>query len=150
MVGGLALGVLVAALVAVRSVGDTGGDTAAGQVRFADLRVGDCLRAVDYGAQATTVDVAPCGDPHAAQVFATFELDGGTYPGAAETARVADVGCTQRLQDVNGIPDVDLYDVITFTPTEASWADGDRLVQCLLARKGGDPITGSLLEGDGP
>jgi hypothetical protein len=120
----------------------------ADEVRFDDLRVGPCLRELDPGEQARSVRVAPCDEDHAAEVFSTFDLAGGDFPGEEAVGRRAEEECEERLAGREDPVDLDRYAVATVAPTAQSWENGDRVVHCLLVTPDGTPLTGPLLEGD--
>ncbi|MFG2604425.1 DUF4190 domain-containing protein [Streptomyces sp. NPDC048514] len=93
------------------------------------------------------LDTVPCAGEHDGEVFASFELTGGRYPGEGTVTRVADERCRGLrdgyAMDAWAVPaDVDVY---YLTPTAHSWAAGDHEVTCVFGSttEGGD-LTGSL------
>ncbi|MDE0775473.1 MAG: hypothetical protein OSB43_04275 [Nocardioides sp.] len=97
-----------------------------------DLRPGYCLRdALSEGSQAAVV-VTPCDQPHAAEVFARFDLDVTRYPGVQETSELAAEGCDQRLPDDTD-PDARLT---YFVPRSPYNFYRDKHVVCLLDAPG--------------
>jgi hypothetical protein len=123
---------------------DTGEVVQGGQSDAFSVGVGDCLGDAAAG-QVSDVQVVPCGEPHDAEVFADFQLDGAEYPGAEEVTRLADEGCLSAFEDYVGLPyQRSALEITYFAPTESSWNDlGDRLVSCLLHDPAG-PVSGSL------
>ncbi|MFF8725183.1 DUF4190 domain-containing protein [Streptomyces sp. NPDC015171] len=99
------------------------------------------------GGETYDVDKVSCAGPHDGEVFASFRLPGGTYPGDGTVGDAADDRCW-GLQDgyaMDGwaVPgDVDVY---YLTPTEESWGAGDREVTCVFGNTTeGEDLTGSL------
>ncbi|MFF3633068.1 DUF4190 domain-containing protein [Streptomyces sp. NPDC002250] len=88
-----------------------------------------------------------CSGKHDGEVFASFRLRDGGYPGDDSVSGTADKRCyglrDGYAMDAWAVPDdVDVY---YFTPTEHSWSAGDREVTCVFgnAAEGAD-LTGSL------
>lgn len=110
---------------------------------------GECFNAPGGALSGRTYDVdeVPCSGEHDGEVFASFRLRDGVYPGDDSVAGTAGRRC-HGLQDdyaMDGwaVPrDVDVYHL---TPTEDSWSAGDREVTCAFgsATEGGK-LTGSL------
>ncbi|GHB76099.1 membrane protein [Streptomyces viridiviolaceus] len=124
-------------------------DAARGEGTAYALAEGQCFNTPSGSLEGVTFDVdkVPCGKEHDGEVFAVFELPGGSYPGDDEITRAADDKCyalqDDYAMDVWALPaDVDVY---YLTPTPQSWRVGDREVICLLgstAERG--TLTGSL------
>ncbi len=109
------------------------------------LDVGDCFDDPDGGGQTVeSVAVVDCDQPHDNQVFATFEIVGGSWPGADQVEEDAEDGCLERFEDYVGTPylESDLL-ASAFWPSEDSWEAGDREVICFVYDPAG-PVTGSL------
>ncbi|MEU6671639.1 DUF4190 domain-containing protein [Streptomyces sp. NPDC046727] len=113
------------------------------------LAEGECFDAPGGGLSGVThdVDKVSCAGAHDGEVFASFRLPGGAYPGHGSVTETADERCW-GLQDgyaMDGwaVPqDVDVY---YLTPTEGSWAAGDREVTCVFGNTTeGEDLTGSL------
>ncbi|MFJ9819516.1 DUF4190 domain-containing protein [Streptomyces sp. NPDC101151] len=93
------------------------------------------------------VDKVPCSGEHDGEVFASFRLKNGSYPGDDSVAGAADDRC-YGLQDAYAMDgwavpeDVDVY---YLTPTEDSWSAGDREVTCVFGSvtEGGN-LSGTL------
>ncbi|GAA2155617.1 DUF4190 domain-containing protein [Actinomadura napierensis] len=99
------------------------------------LVAGDCIRKW-RSAQLETVD---CSVPHEAQVYATYDLRGNTYP----TSPAADDGifedCAERAADLFGAqPPTSLVPGYAF-PSKHGWTLGERRIICTLA-----PLHGQL------
>lgn len=107
------------------------------------LKVGDCFTASDPNLPPTKDDVLPCDQPHASEVFHTFDLDDGDYPGEEAAASLAEEGCITEFASFVGVPfDQSELNVRYLYPIEAYWTLGDRSVQCLIET--GEESTGSL------
>ncbi|WP_235882105.1 DUF4190 domain-containing protein, partial [Streptomyces apricus] len=110
---------------------------------------GECFdtRGGSLEGTAYDVDTVSCEGEHEAEVFATFEMADGAYPGDGAVVDAADDKCYtlqySYAMDSWAIPDdVDVY---YFTPTRDSWGLGDREISCLFGNvdeKGS--LTGSL------
>jgi hypothetical protein len=115
------------------------------------LKKGECFDAPGGSLEglAYDVDKVPCAGRHDAEVFASFKLSGGVYPGDGKVSDAADAKCyalrDAYAMDAWAVPaNVDVY---YFTPTRQSWRAGDREVTCMFGNtdeKG--TLTGSLRE----
>ncbi|MEU3978630.1 DUF4190 domain-containing protein [Streptomyces sp. NPDC026672] len=113
------------------------------------LSRGECFDEPGGSLEGETYDIdrVSCAGRHDGEVFATFRLPAGPYPGEGRVADTADERC-YGLQDGYAMDswavpdDVDLYHL---TPTPESWRAGDHEVTCVFgsADAGGD-LTGSL------
>ncbi len=113
------------------------------------LAKGECFDAPGGSLSGTTYDVdkVPCSGEHDGEVFASFRLKGGVYPGDDSVTGTADERC-YGLQDsyaMDGWAVPDDVDVYYLTPTGGSWSAGDREVTCVFGSvsEGGN-LTGSL------
>ncbi len=120
------------------------GDTA--EVRFEDVRLGDCTAEIPEGV-TLTVRVLPCGEPHEGEVYATFELSGDDYPGSEEVERFSLGGCQREAVAALPPDDETLYDLVYLAPSEQTWERGDRTVSCILSDPTGEPLVGSVVKG---
>jgi hypothetical protein len=105
--------------------------TAAGPYRVSvwDLREGDCVG--DLGGRGTVADLplVKCTEPHDGEVFATFTLPAGAWPGDEKVDRLSDEGCSDRLEGYARGP-VDDLEYIPLTPLQEEWPE-DRGVTCI-------------------
>ncbi|MCO7273924.1 septum formation family protein [Cellulosimicrobium cellulans] len=110
-------------------------------VNAVQLVLGTCLDELPPDGEVTQVRAVPCADEHRAQVVARTDLGADeVWPGQqAVDRRVARV-CTP---DVLGSDAPEGVELVVWSPTEASWRDGDRTGLCLAA--GTDPLPGDLL-----
>ncbi|RXR25895.1 DUF4190 domain-containing protein [Oerskovia turbata] len=146
---GIALGVAVTltaiAVVVALLVGDAATRPLPAEVsepRSAHARqlvLGACLADLPDDGEVSTVRVVPCTDPHEAEVVARTDFPAdAAWPGQdAADARVSRV-CTPAVLSAD-VPadDVELF---VWSPSEASWAQGDRTGLCVAS-------TGALTEG---
>ncbi|WP_217164954.1 DUF4190 domain-containing protein [Streptomyces sp. AC512_CC834] len=146
---GLALWVVALSTGAVAGFWDGFRDVARGEGTAYSLEKGQCFTTPGGSLQGVTYDVdqVPCEEEHDGEVFASFELPGGSYPGDADLTRAADDRC-YALQDAYAMDrwalpaDVDVY---YLTPTSGSWRTGDREITCLFGNTDErSTLTGSL------
>jgi hypothetical protein len=112
---------------------DAGAVVAEGDESAFELAVGDCLRSIDEG-EAMSVPLVPCAEPHDGEVYDSFALPDGDYPGDETVATAAETGCIDRFQAFVGVPYEDsVLEVFYYNPTRRSWtlAD-DREVLCVI------------------
>ena len=100
------------------------------------LEVGDCMN--DYGddTEVTSVPIIDCDEEHDAEVYATEDIKGDTFPGSDEVSATADEICIDEFGDFVGIDyetSVTL-DYWVLTPSEETWAVGDREVVCTISK----------------
>jgi Domain of unknown function (DUF4190)/Septum formation len=157
-IAGLVLGslwVVVFAVVTVVAVvfstsfahrSDDGTITSAGRVFLGDLRPGDCLDRMNQSGVVRIVHAVPCDDQHVAEVFNTFTLADGPFPGQDLVDQQARSGCTAAFQGYPAGP-TDGFRVVFFRPLRSNWAGGRRVVCLAVALQG--TTTGSLAESPG-
>lgn len=122
------------------------------EISVFDLRLGDCFDEPDFldDYSIVTVPFVRCADPHDYEVFFVFELPDGPYPGEDEVWELADEGCFDEFAGFVGASyfesDLDFFAIY---PTADSWADGDRVVQCVLYAMDLTKLVGSM-RGVGP
>jgi len=105
------------------------------------LRPGQC---VNSGANALSVTVLSCTSPHDAEVFATFRLPAGSWPGAAAVQQDAGNGCQTRFASYLNpqLASADLTQEFVY-PNQAAWQAGERTVVCEVRAVDGQ-LTGSV------
>jgi hypothetical protein len=105
------------------------------------LRPGQCI---DSGASALTVTVLSCASPHDAEVFATFSLPTGSWPGGAAVQQDAGNGCQSRFASYLNpqLATADLTQEYVY-PNQAAWRAGERTVVCEVRAADGR-LTGSV------
>jgi hypothetical protein len=146
---GLALWVLSLSTGAAADFWQGFREAARGEGTAYALSEGQCFTTPSGSLQGVTydVDVVPCEKEHDGEVFAVFDLPGGSYPGDDEITRSADDRC-YAFQDTYAMDrwalpaDVDVY---YLTPTRQSWRAGDREITCLFGNTDEQgTLTGSL------
>ncbi|MFJ3232890.1 DUF4190 domain-containing protein [Streptomyces sp. NPDC086787] len=96
---------------------------------------------------AYDLDTVPCDSEHDGEVFASFRLPGGSFPGDDSITDTADERCyglsDSYAMDTWALPEnVDVY---YLTPSEDSWSTGDREVTCMFGNtEDGEKLSGSL------
>ncbi len=118
-----------------------------------DLEVGDCFDdPADFAPESDITEVSelqrvPCSSPHDNEVFALVEVtDADEFPGDDAVREEGIELCLPEFEAFVGRSyrsstlDFDPY----FTPTEQSWAAGDREVVCALYDSALEPIEGSM------
>lgn len=112
----------------------------AGRVFLADLRVGDCVEDVLEEKRMRMVVGVPCAAPHQHEVFGSFELPDGPFPGQASVDQQSEARCFALLPAYIGGPARGL-ELVYFRPDEQGW-EADREVLCLVTT--GTSRSGSL------
>lgn len=136
------VGIATASIIAATNAADgTDDEPVVGRnsVAATELRTGDCPSALPDSA-ARTLSVVTCTEPHVAEVFASFSISSGAYPGEAELKRIGGDGCTDRLAGFVGPGREGDFDVVFLYPTDQSWRLGDRAVSCLVTTPDGSPL----------
>ena len=143
ILGGIVLAAAIAILLFVFVFNDKGEGVIEENVSPVDLEAGACLR--DWEDVNSRADVVSCETPHDAQLVATEDLpEGDAFPGtAALEDRVNEVCEAVEYADAaQGYPDLKLTKSI---PTEQTWSNGDRRVDCFVFTPEGQQLTESLL-----
>ncbi len=103
------------------------------------LKTGECLDMVG----SSSYTLIPCDSAHEAEVFATFALPAGTWPGSAAVAADASSGCKTRLTGyLNPQLAISLTSAYVY-PDPTAWQAGTRTVICEVRAASGD-LTGSV------
>jgi hypothetical protein len=105
------------------------------------LRPGECINSA---ANALNVTVMSCAAPHDAEVFATFSLPGGAWPGDSSVQLDASDGCVNRFDSYLNpqLASADLTQEYVY-PNQAAWQAGERTVVCEVRAASGQ-LTGSV------
>jgi hypothetical protein len=114
------------------------------QAAIFSVRAGDCI---DVPASGTVVHVVSCADPHDAEIFGTFQLAGGTWPGDSTARQQAASGCESRLSSYLN-PQLDTSNLTQsyVYPGQQAWTSGQRTVVCEVRSASGQ-LTGSVRSG---
>lgn len=129
---------------------DSGDITGAGTLDVQDLRVGDCFDLEDERSEETTevstVRAIPCDEAHVYEMYFAGEYPEGELPTAADEPYSAweEDSCVGSFESYVGLDfDSSKWYFSSLTPTDESWAAGDRLLQCFLHNFEESPVTGS-------
>ena len=112
---------------------DTGEIVAGGDVSAFEFRPGDCVNGLVDKQESSQLPAVPCAEPHEGEVFATFDLPGGDYPGLAKVNADAEAGCLARFAEYAGpAAEADVsINLFHLSPTEGSWAQDDNVITCV-------------------
>lgn len=106
---------------------------------YITLRPGQCLPdgAGVEGQRAQAPRTVDCSKPHRYQVFAVVPLTTPTdeWPGESMVSTNAEALCVDAIKAATGLDPADTPDdveLLHIDPTESSWRDGDRDVECLF------------------
>lgn len=113
-----------------------------------DLVVGDCFALGEGDATGSGeidgVELQSCDDRHDNEAYLVLDATQTSWPGERALWDLADKGCYEGFEEFVGIPwDDSVADYAYLTPTEQSWAAGDREVLC-YAWIEGDTSPGTL------
>jgi Septum formation len=90
------------------------------------------------------VQVVPCSVAHDLEVYALFQLEEPSWPGETAVHRLADGGCREQFVSLTGTePAESELGYTMYIPSEGSWSEGDRQVQCALQLNSGGRLIGS-------
>jgi hypothetical protein len=105
------------------------------------LRPGECINSAGNGLSVT---VLSCATSHDAEVFATYSLSAGAWPGAWAVQQDAGNGCASRLDGYLNpqLATADLSQEYVY-PNQAAWQAGERTVVCEVRAVSGQ-LTGSV------
>lgn len=108
------------------------------------LKPGTCYQMPDDTESVSEVEIVECSESHDLEVYHTFDMADGEFPGVEAAEEAANSGCKEAFDTFVGMAWADSkYDFATLYPTEETWAEGDREIVCAI----GDPAgrtTGSL------
>lgn len=108
------------------------------------IALGACLDNLPGGVIGTD-NVVDCAQPHAYEIFHTFDVADAAFPGDAGIEDAAYTGCEGAFPAFVGVDyqnsTLDYYFV---GPTEQTWAAGDREIACLLYDPSTEESVGSL------
>lgn len=120
----------------------TGEVTEGGDESVFEIAVGDCLTDSQSSGQVTDVPVVPCAEPHSSEVYHTFDVPDGDFPG--DFTAVTEEQCLPAFEEFVGLSyDASVLEVTTLEPSSDTWADGDRELVCIINDPAGN-VTGTL------
>jgi Septum formation len=152
VVGVIVLGLIVVGVVAGlpddAERDESGEITGAGDVSAFDLHEGDRFDLPKPNGEVSDVSGVPCTDPHDAEVFSAFDIEGDEFPGQQTVIQDAERGCRARFADFIGVTyQKSVLEMQYLYPTEQSWNTADdREVICSVVEPTGK-ITVETLEG---
>ena len=120
----------------------------AGDADVFAMAVGDCVTD-DAGStgevsEVSEVPVVPCTEPHASEVFHSYDIPASTLPAEAEMQAIVEEQCLGSFETFVGLPyEQSTLDITWLEPTSGSWDGGDRELLCMVFDPAGD-VTGSL------
>lgn len=127
---------------------DSGSITEQGTLSAYDIEIGDCLnglRAVEADTVVTTLPAVPCTQAHEGEVYASFELADGDYPGADGVMAQADRRCAEALltYSASAFEDQNIG-LFYLYPDSREWGRNREVVCIAMAIEG--TLTGSLAQ----
>jgi hypothetical protein len=150
-IGWLIVGVLVIAggiggylFSASRSA--SGEITRSGDMAANDLRVGDCFDLKEPEAdEVGDVTARPCTEAHGYEVFYVGVLAEGVYPGEDALSQYVVDSCEPAFGSYIGTSYLDSQlDISWLYPSDDSWGEGDRSLQCAAYDPANNQLTISL------
>jgi hypothetical protein len=127
--------------------GDTGQITQGGTTDVFTLKEGDCLSDDngDDGTEVSDVPTVPCSTPHAWEVYKNVTMTEDEYPGDSSASDEAETQCEgDAFTSFVGVDyNSSTLDVTEYYPTDDSWSNGDRVINCLVGDPDGTTV-GSL------
>jgi hypothetical protein len=112
------------------------------------LQVGTCVNGIHPGAAVTAEITKPvdCTTGHDDEIVGVVAYTtAGAYPGQAAVDTFANGPCVAAFSSYVGIDfELSSLDMITVTPSELTWARGDRQISCVAVARDGVPLTGSV------
>jgi hypothetical protein len=110
-----------------------GSISSAGTLSVYDLRVGDCFDENSDADEIVSVDARPCDEAHEYEVYHDAQVSSASYPGDAFWDGVFVDECVGAFQAYVGEPyETSAIYATWYIPSEESWADGDRIITCVL------------------
>jgi hypothetical protein len=112
------------------------------------LKAGTCLNGIHPGATVTANVTKPvdCGTTHDDEIVGVVSYTGaGAYPGQAAVESFAEAPCVSAFGTYVGIDFASSnLDMMTITPSELTWARGDRQISCVAITRDGNQLIGSV------
>ena len=110
------------------------------------LEEGQCFDDPQATGEISDVPIVECDEPHDNEVFFTFDLPDGDYPGDIAVQEQASEGCLGAFEGYVGLDyATSELDILFLSPTSDSWDQADdREVVCFLYRVDQEKMTGSM------
>lgn len=106
------------------------------------LDVGHCVASMPADGDVGRVDLVPCADPHVAEVVGVHPFRADAWPGQRAVDDEAAASCEMDSTQVAAG-----FRAVVWSPSEESWAQGDRRGLCLAWLEDGE-ARGSFAAGD--
>lgn len=122
------------------SSGGSSGGSSGPTSSVLDLYVGQCIQ--DPG-EGTVYDVenAVCTTEHWGEVYHVMTITSSQMPSEDDMNDMASDACVDAFEAYVGRPyDESELDFTWYVPSQESWAEGDRTIQCIAIRTDGDPL----------
>lgn len=101
-------------------------------VNVFDLKVGDCLGGQFEEGEVQEAQTVDCADPHALEIYSSFDIPTGPYPGEDSVIQSAQDGCLRDFNDFIGLSyDDSELELTYYYPLEDAWPQ-DREVLCVV------------------
>jgi hypothetical protein len=113
---------------------DSGQITNSGNLQVQDLQIGDCFDLKDEEAtEVSDVEAKPCSEGHKYELIHAANMPNSDYPTDEQFGSFLDAECIPAFTAYVGFDweTSDFY-MLPFTPTEDTWNDGDRSIQCVV------------------
>ncbi len=115
-----------------------------GDISATALKVGDCVNNLQNSTDVQSLPGVPCGQPHAGEVFAVFNLPDGTYPGRDAVRQQVSTECNSKLSAYSpSAPRDSSIGLFSVYPQAQNWTSGDHQVVCIATAENGT-ATGSI------
>lgn len=111
------------------------------------LETGRCVNGIREGAEVTTQTTrsVDCGKPHDNEVVGTIQYTGQSGYRKDVLEPFAQTACLEAFAAYVGVDfQVSTLEMIVVTPTDLTWAKGDREIACVVLAGGGGQLTGSV------
>lgn len=114
-------------------------------VHSIELQVGDCYNK-SPSTQVNDVEIVDCSIPHLFEVYNNYQIPRSTFPDKSTMESEQRTACYDDVFETYvGVPyERSRLGVTTLTPSEKSWAEGDRTITCALVAENSSRSTGSL------
>lgn len=107
------------------------------------LHIGDCLAQAPQ--DSTALESVDCTQEHAAEVIHVFDLTGTARPSDDDIDNTSDEACAQAFRAYVGRPfENSALDVTWRVPSDETWADGDRRVECIAFTRDESQLTTTM------
>jgi Septum formation len=112
------------------------------------LATGSCLNGIGDGTvvDAVSARAVDCNAAHDNEVVGSVRYaETGAFPGQSTLAAYAESGCIEAFAGYVGISfEASTLQMILVTPTDLTWAKGDRGIDCVVVGADGERLTGSV------